>query len=81
MEQDIITMLRRIEALALIGAKNVLTVEEVALYLGKSRKTIYNILDELPHYKNGRGVYFRKSEIEDWCCQVKCTPVNQIIEA
>lgn len=79
--EELTATLRRIEALALIGAKNVLTVEEVALYLGKSRKTIYNILDELPHYKNGRGVYFRKSEIEDWCCQVKCTPSNQIIKA
>lgn len=79
--EELTATLRRIEAFALIGAKNVLTVEEVALYLGKSRKTIYNILDELPHYKNGRGVYFRKSEIEDWCCQVKCTPSNQIIKA
>lgn len=67
---DIKTELVEIKKLTLLGAKNVLNVNDVALLLGKSRKTIYNMLDELPHYRNAHGIYFKKNEIEAWQCQV-----------
>lgn len=66
----------RIETLALLGAKNVLTIKDVALLLGKSPRTIRNIVDELPHYRNGHGIWFKKSEIEAWQCQIKHTAMR-----
>lgn len=66
----------RIETLTLLGAKNVLTIKDVALLLGKSPRTIRNIVDELPHYRNGHGIWFKKSEIEAWQCQVKHTAMR-----
>ena len=79
MEAELRERLDRIERMALLSAKNVLTVDDVALLLGRSPKTIRNQINELPHYKNGKNVYFRRDEIEQWQCQVKCTPVSQII--
>lgn len=74
--EEIKTELEEIKKLTLLAAKRVLTVNDVALLLGKSRKTIYNMLDELPHYRNAHGIYFKKDEIEAWQCQVKHEVMN-----
>lgn len=66
MQDEVITMLREIRELTLLGVKNVLTIKDVGLLLDKSPKTIYNMLDELPHYRNGKGIYFKKRDIERW---------------
>lgn len=68
--------LDRIEQMTLLAAKNVLSVKEAAMLLGRSEKTIRNRLDEIPHYYGPMGVTFRRQELEDWMCQVKCTPIN-----
>lgn len=64
-------MLREIRELTLLGSKNVLTIKDVGLLLDRSPKTIYNMLDELPHYRNGKGIYFKKSDIEQWMLGIK----------
>lgn len=74
--EEIKTELEEIKKLTLLAAKRVLTVNDVALLLDKSRKTIYNMLDELPHYRNAHGIYFKKDEIEAWQCQVKHEVMN-----
>lgn len=66
MQDEVITMLREIRELTLLGVKNVLTIKDVGLLLDRSPKTIYNMLDELPHYRNGKGIYFKKRDIEQW---------------
>nr|DAS34840.1 MAG TPA: helix-turn-helix domain protein [Caudoviricetes sp.] len=60
--------LERIERLMVIGAKNVLTTSELALVLGVSASRIRHMVSEreIPHYRQGNKVFFRKSEIEDW---------------
>ncbi len=75
MEAEIRDRLDRIERLTLLAAKNVLTVDDLALLIGSSPKTIRNQIDDYPHYKNGKSVYFRKDEIESYLCQVKHTPI------
>ena len=64
-------MLREIRELTLLGSKKVLTIKDVSLLLDRSPKTIYNMLDELPHYRNGKGIYFKKSDIEQWMLGIK----------
>lgn len=64
-------MLREIRELTLLGSKNVLTIKDVGLLLDRSPKTIYNMLDELPHYRNGKGIYFKKRDIEQWMLGIK----------
>ena len=60
----------------LLAVKNVLSVKEAALLMGRSEKTIRNRLDEIPHYYGPMGVVFRKDELEAYMCQVKCNPVK-----
>lgn len=76
MDAELDMRLQKIEQLALLAAKNVLSVKEAAIILGRSEKTIRNKLDEIPHYVGGTGVVFKRDELEAYQCQVKCTPVT-----
>ena len=81
MENELKERLDRIEQLTLLGAKSVLSVKDLAFLLGKSEKTVRNTISEIPHYRNGHGIWFKREEIEAWQCQVKCTPVARIMGA
>ena len=60
--------LERIERLMILGSKEVLDTKEVALLLNLSESRIRHLVSgrDIPHYKQGRLTYFKKSEIEDW---------------
>ncbi len=60
--------LDRIERLTLIAAKPVLDLTEAAMFTGYSKDHIYRLTcgREIPHYKQSRKLYFRKTELEEW---------------
>ncbi|EEX52042.1 DNA binding domain, excisionase family [Prevotella sp. oral taxon 472 str. F0295] len=72
--------LARIERLITIGSKNVFTTDEVALLLGISASRVRHLVcdREIPHYRRGNKVYFKKSEIEDWQLSQR-VPTNEEI--
>ena len=76
MDAELDKRLRALEELSLLAAKNVLSIKEAALLIGKSEKTIRNKLDQIPHYYGGNGLVFKRDELEAWQCQVKCTPIQ-----
>ena len=79
MDAELEKRLCRIEQISLLGAKNVLSIKEAAMLLGRSEKTIRNRLDEIPHYYGGTGLVFKRKELEEWQCKVQCKPVSQLI--
>lgn len=49
--------------------KEVLTLDEVAIYMGAAKSHIYKLTmkGEIPHYKpTGKVCYFNRKEIESW---------------
>lgn len=74
--------LDRIEKLVRLNSKEVLDVEEVALMLNVSKSRIYHLVSRrnIPHYKQGKKVYFKKSEIEEWQLQDRI-PTNAEIDS
>lgn len=48
--------------------KNVLTADELSAYMGVSKSYIYKLCSnsEIPCYKRGKSVFFKRTEIEDW---------------
>lgn len=73
--------LDRIEKIALLGAKNVLTLEEVTLITGLSKGYIYRLTSTqgIPHYKpTGRNLYFNKSEVEEWLQRHRVATIEEI---
>lgn len=48
--------------------KEIMNVKEVAVFLDLAESTIYRHthMNTLPHYKKGKKLYFKRSEIEAW---------------
>ena len=66
--EEILSRLDRIEAYAAISAKKILTIDEAAMLIGRSKKYVYRLTSErsIPHCKQGRSLYFKKDELERW---------------
>lgn len=71
--------LDRIERLTLVGAKEVLNLDEAVLLTGMSKGHIYRLTSsqEIPHFKKGRKLYFKKSELEEWLLDCKVMTANE----
>lgn len=81
MIQEVLSKLNTIEQYSLLAAKNVLTIEDVALLTGLSRSHIYKLTStkQIPYYKpNGKQIYFDRAELEAW---MKQNRVGTIAEA
>lgn len=81
-EQTISRELAEIKAFSLLAAKNVLTLDDVALLTGLSKSHLYKLTSskEIPHYRpNGKFLYFSKDEIEKWMLRGRVAS-NQEIE-
>lgn len=64
--------LDRIEQLAKLAAKNVLTIDDVADLTGLSKNHLYNLTsrNEIPYYRpRGKFIYFDRAEVEAWMKQ------------
>ena len=72
--------LTRAEKIALILGKDILTLEEAVHFIGLSKSTIYKktASNQIPHYKQSRHIYFKKSELEDWMLSNKVKTIEEI---
>lgn len=80
MEEKILMRLDAIERYALLGAKQVLTIEDVALLTGLSKSHLYKLTctRQIPHYKpNSKQMYFDRAEIEDWMRQNRVNTTSE----
>lgn len=79
---DLITAkLNAIERYSLLGAKNVLNLDDVSILTGLSKSHLYKLTStrQIPHYKpNCKAMYFDRMEIETW---MKQNRVNTQTEA
>jgi excisionase family DNA binding protein len=50
-----------------------MNVQQVADYLTLAVQTIYGLVHnmEIPYFKRGKRLYFRRTEIDDWISQAK----------
>lgn len=85
MNEEISKQLNELKQLALLGAKNVLSVAELSLLTGLSKSHIYKLicLKKIPHYKSegGKLVFFKKDEVENWLCALKVPTVTETEQA
>ena len=78
--QDLSDKLDRIESLTLIGAKNILDLDEAVLFTGFSKGHLYRLTSEkrIPHFKKSRKLYFKKTELENWMLEQKILTEDEI---
>lgn len=62
--------MQELKQLAVLGAKNVLNMDDVCLLSGLSKSHLYKLVwsKKIPYYKSegGKITYFNKQEIENW---------------
>lgn len=70
---DLNARLDRIERATLIGAKDILTLDETVYYTGFTKAFLYQLTShgEIPHYKRSRRLYFHKDDINAWLTKNK----------
>ena len=69
--ETILEKLENLERLALLN-KSVLNFDEVAVYTGLSKSTLYKLTcsKKIPHYKpSGKLLYFDRKELDSWLLQ------------
>lgn len=84
MEKELLEKLNIIERNTLLAAKNMLTFDDVSLLTGLSKGTLYKLTSshKIPYYKpNGKLVYFKRSEIEEWQAQNRVESVDEAMSA
>ena len=64
----------------LLAAKEVLNLNDVAIWTGISKAHLYRLTSEqeIPHYKKGKNLFFKKSEIEEWMLENKVLTKTEI---
>ena len=82
MQDQIINKLSSIESfLKCQTDKQMLTLNEAAIFLGFSKSHLYKLThkQKIPHYKpNGKLIYFNKSELESWLQKNRIKPIQEI---
>lgn len=69
---DMEDKINQILVYSLLAAKNVLTLEDVALLTGLSKSHLYRLTctHQIPYYRpNGKQIYFDRVEVEAWMRQ------------
>ena len=68
MEEKILEKLASIETLISIGLKDALNSREAAILLGINYLSLIQMTHakKVPHYKQGKKLYFSRKELEGW---------------
>ena len=72
--------INKILVYSLLAAKNVLTLEDVALLTGLSKSHLYRLTctHQIPYYRpNGKQIYFDRSEVEAWMKQNRVATIKE----
>lgn len=61
-------------------AKEILTVSEAAEFTGLAKQTLYAFTSQrtIPHFKRGKNILFKRSELEIWMLQNRRKTVREI---
>jgi excisionase family DNA binding protein len=82
METDILKELQELKNLALLSAKQALTMNDVSLLTGLSKSHIYKLTcsKKIPYYKSqgGKLTYFDKDELNKWLLQHRVKTSDEV---
>ncbi len=74
---QILARLTSIESSLRLQAKDILTIDEAAVYTGMSKSHLYRLTSTrgIPHFKQGMHLYFDKTELRAWLtsCRISTT--------
>lgn len=62
------------------GSPETLNLGQATEYLSLSKSSLYKFTShrEIPHFKKGKKIYFRKKELDDWLTQLRIATKDEI---
>jgi excisionase family DNA binding protein len=68
------------DQIALIPVKLLWNLEEICIYTGFSKSTIYKhtMNGTIPYYKRGRMLFFKREEIEKWLMECRGMVLDEV---
>ena len=62
--------------------KNPISIHQACTIIKKAKPTVYTLVRkrQIPHYKNGKKLYFYEDELLDWIAQGKRKTIQEIDE-
>lgn len=72
-------LIQELQKTLAIGIKPTLTTQEAAIYTGMSYRSFMHRINEIPHYKPGKMLYFDKKDLDDWMHQNKIASDDDIM--
>ncbi|MEW6469663.1 MAG: helix-turn-helix domain-containing protein [Bacteroidota bacterium] len=66
--QSELEQLKKLLQMAVLSQKETLTFSETAIYTGLSESHLYRLTSKkiIPHYKQGKPLYFKRTEVDAW---------------
>lgn len=60
--------------------EDVLTVSQASAYLCLAKQTLYGLTsrNQIPHFKRGKKLYFKKSLLEEWITQGRKITISEL---
>lgn len=60
--------------------KQIMNISQLAEYLKCSKSSLYKdtATRKIPHFKRGKRVYFKKTEIDEWVTQLRIKTADEI---
>ena len=80
--EELKTIVKNKDTIEINNKKNPISIEEACAILKKAKPTLYTLVRkrQIPHYKNGKKLYFYEDELLDWIAQGKRKTIQEIDE-
>ena len=62
-----------------ININSYLTIDDLSVYLGIKPKTLYARTNEIPHYKVGRLIRFKREDVDAWMEKHRVAKEKQVL--
>ena len=78
--EELKTIVKNKDTIEINNKKTPISIEEACTILKKAKPTLYTLVRKrhIPHYKNGKKLYFYEDELLDWIAQGKRKTIQEI---
>ena len=80
--EELKTIVKNKDTIEINNKKIPISIDQACTIIKKAKPTVYTLVRkrQIPHYKNGKKLYFYEDELLDWIAQGKRKTIQEIDE-
>ena len=80
--EELKTIVKNKDTIEINNKKTPISIDQACTIIKKAKPTVYTLVRkrQIPHYKNGKKLYFYEDELLDWIAQGKRKTIQEIEE-